>query len=199
MKKYTKQIVSGVVLFILGGMIIPVVFVVLLFTSLLNDKPLAKFTIPGQAIVTIEKHGRYYLWNDYQTVFEGRSYSSSEELPGRLEISLLEKEAGDPIEFVSSQSITSSSGDSHKNSVGYFEVDEPGSYILSVFGETEPRVCSFSKSFFNAKSVLICMIAGLLEMVMGIGGFVLIVIGVISIVKDYKQKKAASSAPSVVN
>ena len=169
----------------------------ILFVYLLNEKPLAKFTIPGQAIVTIEKHGRYYLWNDYQTVFEGRSYSSSEELPGRLEISLLEKEAGDPIEFVSSQSITSSSGDSHKNSVGYFEVDEPGCYILSVFGETEPRVCSFGKSFFNTKSVLICMIVGLLEILMGIAGFGLVLVGIINLIKARKsEKRFAGSSPA---
>ena len=189
MKKHTKQIVAGVTLFVLGGMIIPTIFVVILFVCLLNEKPLAKFTIPGQAIVTIEKQGRYYLWNDYQTVFEGRSYSSSEELPGVLEITLLENKDGEPVEFVSSQSITSSSGDSHKKSVGYFEVDEPGGYILSVFGETEPRVCSFGKTFFNTKSVLICLIVGLLEILMGITGFVLVLVGIINLIKARKSEK----------
>ncbi|MFZ9032949.1 MAG: hypothetical protein ACO21J_03245 [Anaerohalosphaeraceae bacterium] len=197
MKKHTKQIISGIALFILGAMIIPIVFVVLLFTSLLNDKPLAKFTIPGQAMVTIEKHGRYYLWNDYHTVFESRSYSSSEELPDGLEISLLENEDGDSVEFISNQSITSSSGDSDKNSVGYFEVDEPGDYILSVFGEIEPRVCSFGKSFFNIKSVLICLVVGLLEMLMGITGFVLVLIGIINLIKARKcEKLDAGSSPA---
>ncbi|MHC4292486.1 MAG: hypothetical protein ACYSTR_09780 [Planctomycetota bacterium] len=197
MKKHTKQIISGVVLFILGGMIIPVIFVVLVFTSLLNDKPLTKFTIPGQAIVTIEKQGRYYLWNDVHTVFEGKSYPATGEFPEGLEITLIENQDGGPVVFVSDTSITSLSSDSHKNSIGYFEVDKPGVYILNVFGETELRVCSFGRSFFNTKSILICLTVGFLEMLMGVGGFIFIVIGIINLIKAKRRDRLdAGSSPT---
>ena len=67
---------------------------------------------------------------------------------------------------------------------------------MNVFGDTESRVCSFGKSFFNVKSVLICLAVGLLEMLLGITGFVLVLIGIINLIKAKKHKKLdAGSSP----
>lgn len=199
MKKHTKQIFSGVILFVVGAIIVPALFFGSLVFYLLTEKSIAKFIIPAKTEVAIEKEGRYYVWNEYQTIFEGKTYSSSEELPGGLEISLVDTKNGNAFEFVSDQSITSSTGNSQKNAIGYFEIERPGEYTLSVSGETSPRVFSFGKSFLNANSIIIALIVFPIEMLIGIGGFVLIIIGIINLVKDYKQKKSASSAPAVVS
>ena len=199
MKKHTKQIISGITLFILGGIIIPTVFSAIVILYAISSKPLAKFTIPGQATVNIEKQGKYYLWNDYQTVFDGKTYFNSEDMPHGLDISLLEKQEGDSVEFIFEQSISSSRGESHKNSIGYFEITKPGTYILSVLGESEPRVCSLGTSIYNLRNVFVFLGTSCLAGVMGITGFVLVLVGFIGFVKDNNQKKSASSAASVVN
>ena len=183
MKKHTKQIISGIVLFILGGIIIPSIFFGIILLFLLKEKPVATFIIPAEIEVTIQKEGRYYLWNDYQTVFEGRIYSMSEELPNGLEISLHKKTNNNLIEFVGDHSITSSTANSKKIAIGYFEIEQPAEYILSVSGETPPRVFSLGASFFNANLFIIAIIVFPLEMLMGIGGFILILIGIINLIK----------------
>jgi hypothetical protein len=206
MKKHTKQIVSGVILFIFGAMVIPTVFCVIAFMYSWANQPLARFVIPGSTFVTVEKESRYYLWNDYRTIYEGKTYSCSEDFPSGLEISLcatellhespLEMTMGDPVEFVSDQSITSSVGDSHQNSVGYFEVHEPGSYLLSVSGETGSRVCSFGTSIFNLRNVLIFLATFAVTMVTGLAGFLLVIIGILNLAKSRKSHPDAEATPA---
>lgn len=188
MKLHMKQIISGITLFILGGIIIPTVFCIIAFTYVLTNKPLAKFIIPGQVTVTITNQGRYYLWNDHQTIFDGKTYSSPEELPAGLDISLLEKQNGGAVRFIPDPSITSSNNNSHKISVGYFEVNESGAYVLSILGKSEPRVCSFGKSTLTLRTVLIFLGTSCVSGVMGITGFVLVLIGIINLIKDKNQK-----------
>ena len=89
MKKHTKQIISGVALLILGGIIIPVILFVPIIWGLINEKPLATFIVPTEIEVSIEKEGKYYLWNNYRAIFEGRTYSSPETLP-LTELELIE-------------------------------------------------------------------------------------------------------------
>lgn len=192
MKNHTKQIISGILLFILGGIIVPALFFGTIFLFLLTEKPVARFIIPAEIEVIIEKEGRYYLWNDYQTVFENRTYSMSKELPNGLEISLREKTNDNVVEFTEDQSIISSTANSRKIAIGYYEIKQPAKYILSVSGKTEPRVFSLGTSFFNANLFIIALIVFPLEMLMGIGGFVLIVIGIINLVKAGKQNNSAS-------
>ena len=45
MKKHTKQIISGITLFILGGIIIPTAFSAIVILYAISSKSLAKFTI----------------------------------------------------------------------------------------------------------------------------------------------------------
>ena len=61
MKRHTKQIVSGIALFVLGGIIIPAFFWGPIVFCLLTEKPLAKFIIPAMVEVADEKEGQYYL------------------------------------------------------------------------------------------------------------------------------------------
>ena len=196
MKKHTKQIVSGVVLFILGAMVIPGVFCIIALEYTFTKKPLARFTIPGQAMVSIVKPGRYYVWNDVHTTFEGKSYPAAGEFPEDLEITLLENQDGDLIEFIPDRSITTAMGDSLQNSIGYFEINEPESYTLSVTGTTEPLVCSFGTSIFDLKNVLIFLGTFAVTMLTGLAGFLLVVIGIVNLVKSKKKPLDAGSSPA---
>lgn len=199
MKKYAKQIISGAVLFILGGIIVPVISFVFLFSGLLKQKPLAKFVTPAEVELTIENKGKYYLWNEYQTTFEGRTYSTSENLPDGIKISLTDLANGNDIELITDFSISSSSTSSKNNSIGYFKIEKPGKYILNVAGDSSPRVLSFGTSLFGLNFFLTIITVFLLEMSMGIGGFVLIVIGIINLAKAGKTKNSIPPAASAVN
>jgi hypothetical protein len=196
-KKHTKQITSGIILFILGGIVIPTIFCIIAFTYFLSHKPLARFAIPGQTIVNIEESGRYYLWNDVHTTFNGKSYHATGEFPESLEISLLDNQDGDPVVFVSDTSMTFSDGNSYKISIGYFEVQEPATYILSVLGGTEEFVCSFGTSIFTLKNILIFLGTFGVTMLTGIIGFILIIIGIINLIKVKKHRSLdAGSSPA---
>ena len=187
MRKSTKQMILGLVLFVTGAIIIPTIFCISVALYLLNNEPLAKFVIPGQTVVTIEEQGRYYLWNDYQTILNGRTYSSSEELPDELEISLLENKTGNKVEFTPNQSMTSSAGDSHKNSIGYFEIDTPAIYILTISGEFSSRVVSFEKSLFDLCNKLNTPVIFSVTILAHLVAFIFTIAGIINFVKARKN------------
>lgn len=187
MRKSTKQMISGLVLFVTGAIIIPTIFCISVALYLLNNKPLVKFIIPGQTVVTIEEQGRYYLWNDYQTIFNGRTYSSSEELPDELEILLLENKTGNKVEFTPNQSITPSTGDSHKNSIGYFEIDTPATYILTISGESSARVVSFEKSLSGHLNALSSPAIFTARILAHLVAFIFTIAGIINLVKARKN------------
>ena len=186
MKKHTKKLITGVVLFVIGGLIAPSVITLLLFLHLLNEKPLAQFLIPTEVKITIEKEGKYYVWNDHHTIFRGKTYAFSEEMPNNLEISLHEENNKKTIEFHGYSSISSMTGNSSKSSIGYFEVSKPGVYTLIISGETIPRVFSFGKSFFNLK-IFLCYFGTICSSVLiAIGGIIFVVIGIVELCKAKK-------------
>ncbi len=195
MKKHTKQIISGAVLFILGAFIVPVIFIIYLFLSLLSEKPLARFIFPNEVKVTIENKGKYYLWNEYETIFEGRTYASSKYLPDGIQISLIDTLNGSDIKFISDFSITSSGFNSEKKSIGYFEIERPGNYILKVTGNSEPRILSLGKSLFSYKLIVEFFMVFLLVMLMGIVGFLLIIMGIINYIKARRLENSINPAP----
>jgi hypothetical protein len=94
-----KRILIGIALFFLGGFIIPSIVWFSIFFHLRMAAPQAKFIIPDVVEVLIEKPGKYYVWNNYRTVFEGRTYSTAEELPGGIEITLHQKENNRSLAF----------------------------------------------------------------------------------------------------
>ena len=145
MKKGRKTLIAGVLLFLIGTLIVPAL---ILLTLLGSPKP-HQFFIPGTTEVKVEKKGRYYLWNDFQTVYEGTSYDRSEAIPDGLEITVID-ENSQVLPFQSSTSITSSNGGSTKKSIGYVELEASQVLTISVTGDVEDRVFSFSKSIFGA-------------------------------------------------
>ncbi|MDD5262205.1 MAG: hypothetical protein PHD76_10200 [Methylacidiphilales bacterium] len=142
MKKGLKTLIAGILLFVIGAFVVPIAMILPL---ILDGSKETQFMIPGSAEVDIEKPGRYYLWNDYQTVFEGKSYNRSEGIPDGLEISI-KSANGEKLKFVSDTSISSSSGSSSKHSIGYIQAGNPGKLTVAVSGTAEPRVFSFSES-----------------------------------------------------
>ena len=88
MKAGVKQIIAGVVVFGIGAICVPFVIVLTLVRDSLD---LLEFEVPGAAIAFVDTPGRYYLWHDYQTVYDGRTYNNPIELPDGLLIEITDK------------------------------------------------------------------------------------------------------------
>ena len=187
MKPGLKTLITGIMLFILGGFVIPFL---LIFPLFFNDSSNEQFLIPGSKEVTVEKPGRYYLWNDFQTVYDGSSFSHSENIPGGLKIAVTD-DAGKTLVFTSDTSTSSSSGRSSKNSIGYVEVNNPGKLRVSVSGDSEDRVFSFSQSIFP-KTFFVIMGGGFASLLMAFIGFGIGIWGVIKLVR-YKTGEQGSA------
>ena len=142
MEKGLKTLIAGIVLFVVGAFVVPIAF---LLPLILNNSDERQFIIPGITEVEILESGRYYLWNDFQTVFDGKSYNRSESIPDGLEIAIT-NEDGKDLQFTSDTSMSSSSGSSSKNTIGYVEVSNPSRLTVSVSGGSDERVFSFSES-----------------------------------------------------
>ena len=142
MRKGLKTLIAGIVLVLLGLFVIPAVILLAIF---LPDHEDLSFQVPGQVEISVEEPGNYYLWNDYVTFFEGKSYRRSEEIPDGLAIGV-QGEDGKEVVFHRNSSVTLDFGDRQQRSVGYVSVADPGTLLISVSGNFEPRIFSFSRS-----------------------------------------------------
>lgn len=168
MKKEGKiRLIAGICIFFTGAIIVPVSIIFSLIFSDSNEK---QFKVPGSIRYAIEKPGRYYLWNEYQIIFEGLSYNRSESIPDGMQITINNRATGERYDFISDTSISSSGGSNAKNSVGYIEVQYPGNILIEIVGGNEERIFSFSQfrlwkifgSIFGGigLAILICLAGG---------------------------------------
>lgn len=161
------------------------------FISLLSqDKHETVFMIPATLEAQVNEPGKYYLWHNHHTVFEGEVYANNEELPHGLKISISDG-SGSELPFIADASTSSSSGSSAKQSIGYVEIAHPQQLKISISNTAENRIFSFSKS--NFKEFFTKLMA---FFAFGVGGFfggaALILIGIL---KLNKAKRTPSPLP----
>lgn len=178
MKAGAKTIIIGISTLVIGGFVLPFLWVLPLFLDATNTE---QFIVPSTQTLEIENPGRYYLWNDYQTFFEGTQYSKPKALPDGLEISI-KNEAGDTLFFQTDTNITFTSGNISRNSIAHLEFDQPETIILSVGGDYEPRVFSFGEAFIG-KFFSRIFGAVALGAVLTATGIVLAVCGIVKLLK----------------
>lgn len=180
MKRGFGTIVTGVVLFVAGILVGPGFMI---FTLMLNRQAPRQFLVPGSVEVVVEKPGRYYLWNNHQTIFEGRTYDTSESLPGGLEMTISD-ERGQKIPLIPDGSVSSQNGAMSKSSIGYVEVTTPGRLDVLVEGNADERVFSFAPA--DSMKMLALIFGGMgAFMLLAISG---IVVGIIGIVRMASAK-----------
>ncbi len=183
MKKEIIAIIAGIFL-ICASIILPVVPLVLLIV----EKSSEKFLVPGSIEVNVEKEGKYYLWSNYRTLYNGRTYSTGKEVPGGLTISLQDIGGAKTYDIIPSSSMSSSGGAEDKQTVGYYELKK-GRYLLKVEGEMEPRVFSFGYSLASTWAILFGVGFVLSFLLVPLGGL-MVVIAVIFIVKKAIEKSS---------
>jgi hypothetical protein len=142
MKPGVKTLIGGAVIFIIGAAIIPLAIVLPLLLAKNHD---TRFKVPGIQKVTINKPGKYYLWNNYQTVYQGHTYNRSEKVPDGYDIKITDAN-GAPLTLESDGSITITENGASKDEIGYVDITSPGLVTIQVSGGTEERIFSFSQS-----------------------------------------------------
>lgn len=174
MKRGSATIITGVVLFVAGAFVIPAAILV---PIALNQPKAQQFLAPGSMEMTAEKPGRYYLWNDYQTIFDGRTYHSPEDLPAGLEITIMD-DHGERLTFISDGSTSRGGGSSSKRSIGYVEVTGTRHLTVVVSGTADPRVFSFARSdTMKIVGLVLCGMGG--SVLLALAGIILSIIGIV--------------------
>jgi uncharacterized membrane protein len=127
-----------------GGVVACAALVVLFVLRLDGD---TRFVAPGSHVVTVKQPGKQVIWNDYRTVFEGRSYDAPERLPEGLQIRVTEAATGKDLDIASSRGASWKSPVSERVSIASFEVATPGRYTVTIGGDFPPRVFSVGPGF----------------------------------------------------
>lgn len=179
MKLGTKRIIGGACLLVLAAAITPAAIA---YHLLRADPSSQQFQAPGVMDIDVQQPGRYYVWNEYQTIYEGRVYDRSEELPDGMQITITKRPSGKSIALVGRQSISSSSGPSSKRSIGYIDLETPASLRIEVSGLDDERVIGFSRS--RIKMILLWIVAGgITASLLGLGGLGLLAWGIITLAR----------------
>ncbi len=195
MKQGTKLLISGLLAFLGGGVLLPFVLFGLM-VAILCDRPDYTFVVPGQITVSCEKEGRYYLWYDYQTIFEGKTYSESSNLPGGMSIEFINVNTGEVVPLTSAAEMSETIGNTSRKTIGYFDIRECGEYTLEVSGGTRELVFSLGRSAVTMPRLLfLFFVGGPLSFLLGGAGVLLVVIGAIKLAKTEGNKPMAGRAP----
>ena len=179
MKPGIKAIIAGGVIFIFGTLVVPLLFIL---PFMFEKSSEVQFKAPGTCETSVEKPGRYYLWNDFRAVYHGKSYNRSKSLPDGMEIKIQNSD-GSLLQFVSDTSISSNSNGSSKNSIGYVEIKAPSKIKVEVSGGDEDRILSLEQ--FNLSKMFGFMIAGFgVSALVTIGGIGIGIWGILRLVKS---------------
>ena len=153
-----------------------------------NKQPSTQFLAPGSQEVVVTKPGNYYLWFDYETLYQGRSYEFSENIPGGLEFKLIDTRTKSAVEMTTDFSTKVSSGRNKSTSIGRFRLDHPGKYRITVSGDSPARVFSFSGDTMSVFFQAFARGAIVLAMGAGLG----ILIGAIGLIRQVRSRLQAA-------
>jgi len=99
-----------------------------------------QFVAPGRQALELNP-GEHVLWNDHVTVFEGRSYRSSKDLPDGVQVTVTGSD-GAGITLRRASGSTYKGWSTERVSVMKFDIARPGRYEIAIQGNFQPRVFS---------------------------------------------------------
>jgi uncharacterized membrane protein len=99
-----------------------------------------QFLAPGRQALTLDS-GEHVVWNDHVTVFEGRSYQSSKDLPDGVQITVMDG-GGASVVLRRASGATYKGSNTERVAVMKFGIARPGRYEIAVRGDFQPRVVS---------------------------------------------------------
>ncbi|MBN1865584.1 MAG: hypothetical protein JW808_11865 [Victivallales bacterium] len=177
MKKGIVLIVVGVVVMVLGFGA-PLLFLFPLLMGGGDDQ----FIVPGSKEIVIEKGGTYYLWHDYKTVFDNRTFSNDESIPDNVRVEMIDLSDNSVLDLTPYTSMSSKSPSAAKRTIGYYTLKE-GRYDLRVDGDCSPMVFSLDSGVGGTLAMVFIGIG--VAFVMMIISFALTVAGIVFLVKSF--------------
>ncbi|MBL37567.1 MAG: hypothetical protein CMP07_04080 [Xanthomonadales bacterium] len=175
MKTGNLKILLGAILLLAGGLAIPAGLLVPAFGAP-NENVV--FETPGEATLEIEAPGRFYLWHKYRTIHQGRQVVRDEHLPDGMSFRVSRLDDGSSIPFQARSNIHTEIGDAESRSIGYVDIERPGTFMIEVTGgDEQTRIMSFSRSrmMLFARAIGFSLLS---LVVLGSLGVVLIVFGI---------------------
>lgn len=146
MKKGTGKILIGIVLALAGLLVIPVAVIA---PAIPAGSQSVTFLVPGQARLEALEPGRFYLWHEHETVFDGERRVAGERLPDGLRMEVRRLDENRALAFESNASMSTTSGSNASRSIGYVEVERPGTLEVEVTGgDDQQRVFTFARMRF---------------------------------------------------
>lgn len=187
-----KRTIAGGCLMLAAVLATPFVTTAVLISYAMNLPDVPQFKVPGETQVSVEEPGRYYVWNDYETIFEGRTYNKWDCLPDEMTVRIRNADTGETLEFTGDTSTTSSTGGTSRNSIGYVEIEEPCALNIQVTGPVEERVFSFSR--VRVWQVLKPVFASLaVAAVVGVLGLAIALWGIVRLVQSPEEGQSTAS------
>ncbi len=161
----------GAAVLIAGGIFF-LIFVINAARGMTNSGK--RILVPGENEITLEEEGRYVIYHEYNSVFDGKTYTSTD-ISG-LRITLKNKNNGEEIEikealFNESYSIGSREG----SSVFEFFIEKPETIILYAYYDDKDKeseaVINISKNLVGnmLKTIGLAILELLASMTIGIG------------------------------
>jgi len=145
----------------------------------------AQFSAPGSLTFTVRQPGEYVIWDEQVTFFNGRSYRSSEELPGGMQITVRDAQSGSALQLSPSSGANETIGNTRRKSIGTVLFDRPGNYTIEVAGSFPERV------FYVRRSAASTVLSGIaISAAFGLIGWVLAPIAAIVV---YVKRSGAHS------
>jgi uncharacterized membrane protein len=140
---------------------------VLLVLNLLSKMDAGEqFVVPGSHSFVVQEPGKHLVWNDFRTIFQGRTYDVPERLPDGLRIRVTEAVSGHSVEVSSSRGASSNTAEAERVSIASFDAPAPGRYEIVVDGTFDPRVFSvgpniLSQLFMTILAAVMAILTGL--------------------------------------
>lgn len=164
---------------------------ILLFFFFINSgvfKQGERLIVPGESQFTLDSKGKYTIFNEYQSVFDGKVYSNEQSIPG-LHVALTDPSGQtvelEPININSTYTLNGREG------VGVltFSVDEVGTYTMAGWYDNDTQatevVVLIKKTFLSEVFIGIGIF---------IGGFIFALI--VFLWTFIKRRKATKTIPS---
>jgi hypothetical protein len=122
------------------------------------------FKAPGSREIEIPQPGKFVLWNEYQTIFDGKTYASGPTLPPGLTFEVTELPSNQRIAGVAGLNSYLTVNQTRRQSVATFQLPQPGRYRVSVTGQFPERIFYFRESllrqFHQAVNAVACAAMG---------------------------------------
>ena len=191
-----RHYVIGIAVLIVGIAVLIagfVVFGVFLFTRITSMAPDIQVVVPGTQEIQLADSGKYTVFYEYRSVVDNKVYSTGESLSGMV-VTLKSKEDSREVAMSSpSGTSTYEIGGRAGVSMLEFQIEEPGTYILSadyVGGGGGPDVVLAIGKFSILGTILIAL--GIFFGTLIVGGGTLVVGGFITVRAFLERRRATT-------